>query len=538
MFLYLGLLATFLLLINAKQHNVLYIVVDDLRTELPVYGQSYIHAPNINSLANRGVVFEHTYVQQAVCSPSRNSFMSGRRPDQTKSWNFKYDFRMTEHGAEWTTLPGYFLKHGYLTFGTGKLFHEKLPPNGDGNLSWTDIPLQFDCNASNSGAGGASTYCDPNMEKCSVNGSTFAPNPRWCTINATLDGDGAHFEDLDTLKDATKKMHYAANNTKNTGQPFFLGVGLRKPHLDWRIPKGYLDFYPARENITLPLHRMPAPTLPQVAYHDVSRSDDEEKLWEGWGFVNPWVPMRNETVQEMRQHYYAAVSFMDMIVGKLLTELESTGLTNDTLVCFHSDHGWLLGENNMFRKFHNAELTTRVPLIISVPWLPDTFGLRALGITELVDIYPTLVELAGLPTPQKEIVPLAGCSQAAIFTSKNMTYTCKNYALSQYPRCPVDKNILWKRNWCIEVESSDFGWMGYSLRTVSWRYTAWFQWDGDTLSAKIPKSKINGTDGFYEELYHYNETVQNVMDDLDVVEVSKDNQNVAQDMYEQILRLL
>ena len=420
----------------AQLRNVLYVVVDDLRPELPIYGQALIHAPNTQRLAARGVVFDAAFCQQAVCSPSRNSFMSGRRPDLTQSWNFEFDFRRTPSGADWHTLPGWFLASGYLTLGTGKLFHEGLPANGDGTKSWTDVPIQFDCK--DSGAKGAGTYCDPDMVPCSTPGTADAPYPRWCVVNATEDGrgHGAYFEDVATVDDALAKLRYAVASSK----PFFLGVsnlalasmaashplcasapaarrgrlraqtwrarvsprvqvGLRKPHLDFRFPAPYLDRYPAVGDIELPARRTPPATMPQVAYHDTSRSPAEERLWAGWGFVDPWTPMRNGTVREMRLHYYGAVSFMDNLLGQLLDGLDASGAAGNTVVCFHSDHGWALGENNMFRKFGDTELTTRVPLVIAVPWLQATHGQRTSAFFELVDVFPTLVELAGLPAP-------------------------------------------------------------------------------------------------------------------------------------------
>lgn len=120
-------------------------------------------------------------------------------------------------------------------------------------------------------------------------------------MNATAEGDGAYFADRATVDDAVLKLRYAAANLEQHGQPFFLGVGLRKPHLDWRIPVPYLDLYPS---VPMPKHRRPPAHMPDVAYHDVARSDGERALWAGWGFVDPWTPMRNETVEDMRRHYY------------------------------------------------------------------------------------------------------------------------------------------------------------------------------------------------------------------------------------------
>ena len=160
--------------------NVLYVVVDDLRPELPSYGQGHIIAPALERLAARSVVFERAYCNQPVCSPSRNSFLSGRRPAHTKIWNFMSDFRAV--GPNWTTLPSQFKAHGYLTLGTGKIYHEGCPANGDGNKSWSQlVPVQFGCakgGASGGEANATGFYCDPDTPACSVAGTAETPNPR------------------------------------------------------------------------------------------------------------------------------------------------------------------------------------------------------------------------------------------------------------------------------------------------------------------------------------------------------------------------
>ena len=508
--------------------STLYIVVDDLRAGLPPYVQEpRLHVPNVLRLASGGLTFTHAYCQQPVCGPSRNSFMSGRRPDQTRSWNFKNDFR--EVGPDWTTLPSHFKSHGYLTLGTGKLYHEGLPPNGDGNLSWTDIPLQFDCH--NSSAQGAGTYCDPKMPSCTTtpDPSSGVPHPRWC-----VEEDTGFFADNATLGDARRKLDFAARHRRETGQPFFLGVGLRKPHLDWRVPRAFLDLYP--EEVPLARHQTAPDGLPPIAYHSVWRSDAEKRLWEGYGFRSPWVPMRNKTAATMRRFYYAATSFMDHFLGQLLDDLEDLGLDNDTIVCFHSDHGWSLGEGGNWRKFSLTELGTRVPLIIRDPRLPGGHGEKTDSFFELVDVFPTLSELAGLSLPTDR-VPLAGQSQASVVAQPRTAPPVKSVAVSQYPRCPVNDSVLWAMNWCIEVDRHDFGWMGYSLRTAgssAWRYNAWVPWNGTTLTAVWPVRPENGTNGFYHELFDYRGVNETCLDCLDTAEVAAQYPETALHLFQQL----
>jgi iduronate 2-sulfatase len=160
-----------------------------------------------------------------------------------------------------------------------------------------------------------------------------------------------------------------------------------------------------------------------------------------------------------------------------------------------------------------------VPLLVSVPWLPRAHGRRTAALVELVDVFPTLSALAGLPDPtiHPGDAPLDGISLLPLFSAGTGTGTGtgtetnesgkrkgRPFAISQYPRCPVnqtDPALLWQDNWCIEVSSSNFSWMGYSIRNDSWRYTAWFSWDGDALLPRIPSDPVNGSHGFYDELF-------------------------------------
>lgn len=188
----------------------------------------------------------------------------------------------------------------------------------------------------------------------------------------------------------------------------------------------------------------------------------------------------------MRRHYYAAATFMDDRVGELLDALEQSGKKESTIVLFHADHGWAPGENGMWRKFQLTELGTRAPLIISVPWLVQSHGKRSAVITELVDVLPTLSDLAGLPAPlvRPGEAPMGGVSLAPVLAA-GAESVGNGWALSVYPRCPTDPvgHGLWYNNWCIEVEREDIMYMGYSLRVHGWRYTTWQPWNGTTLQA-------------------------------------------------------
>jgi len=168
---------------------------------------------------------------------------------------------------------------------------------------------------------------------------------------------------------------------------------------------------------------------------------------------------------------------MDTHVGQILDALDATGLANDTVIIFHADHGWQLGEHAEWRKMTNFELATRVPLMISVPWLPQTHGKRTMAFAELVDIMPTVAELLDVPLMKNETID--GISLVPIFNGTAV----KNQSYSQYPRCCTDPKRLWYKNDCDQQNRTNFTHMGYSIRTAAWRYSEWYEWNGQNLTA-------------------------------------------------------
>ena len=262
---------------------------------------------------------------------------------------------------------------------------------------------------------------------------------------------------------------------------------------------------------------------------------------------------------------------MDYLVGQLLGEIEAAGLTQSTLIVFHSDHGWSLGENGDWLKFSLTELGTRVPLIIKAPHFPHSVGRRSAALVELVDIMPSVSELAGLPPPSVRHgdAPLDGISFAPLFAANQSAATSgqppplqlkfKSHVWAQYPRCPADGDFhdpqnasdLWHRNMCINTPSTGFQWMGYSLRTATWRYNAWFRWNGTSLTpilppcsggagaaVVVPAAPLNGTGGFYNELYQYAPPPLTDFDSLEVHEVGAANPAVVAEMHATLLTLI
>jgi iduronate 2-sulfatase len=389
--------------------NVLFIAVDDLRPELGAYGARHIVSPNLDRLAASGTLFERAYCQQAVCSPSRTSMLTGLRPDRTRVYDLETHFRTNVPDV--VTLPQHFRQQGYQTTALGKIYHGKL----DDTLSWS-VPLRR-----------------PNIPNHSYQ---LADNIRLNTLpgkqGRTYEAANAPdsvYEDAQTAQMAINQLRTWKN------KPFFLAVGFLKPHLPFVAPKKYWDLYDSTR-ITLPARQTPPDGAPAYAlpwgeiatYHNVPKQK----------------PMPTDEARRLIHGYYACVSFVDVQIGRVLDELRRLGLDKNTIVVLWGDHGWKLGDYGYWCKHTNYELDTRAPLLIRVPGQPTRNRVPAL--VEFVDVYPTLCAAAGLPTPGH----VQGQSLLGFVRGKQKTWD--KPALSQYPR----QNK-----------------MGYALRTDRYRYVRW-----------------------------------------------------------------
>lgn len=293
--------------------NVVLIVVDDLRPEMLVgYNQSVMHTPNLDALAESGTVFERAYCQQAICGPTRNSFLSGRRPQRTQCWNFVDSFR--EVGPDWLSLFGYFKLHDYLVLGTGKNYHPGLPKNDDGALSWsTDRP-----------------YVD--HTDAGWNKPSWASAPSLVMPDVTPASNLSHYRDGANLQAILDDFDYVTNASNSRGRPFFLSYGAHRPHLPWHIPEEMWDLYP--EEVPLPKHQEAPKGMPPIAFtYELDGKTTVDDLGNSYPIPFP----HNDTLppnatRDMRRAYYAAVSYTDHLIGILLDRLDSAGLTDDTVV--------------------------------------------------------------------------------------------------------------------------------------------------------------------------------------------------------------
>ena len=382
----------------AAKKNVLLICVDDLKPILGCYGDAIAKTPNLDGLAQRGVLFEKAYCNQAVCSPSRNALMCSLRPQSLGIYDLATHFRKTAPDA--VTLGEYFQKFGYRTEGMGKIFHVGHG-NYDDARSWS-IP---------SFRPKGSSYALPE----STEGARSSNNgPR-----------GAAFESADVPDDfysdgkiAAEAVARLKKASEAPDQPFFMAVGFLKPHLPFVAPKKYWDLIDPTQ-----IQLAKRTTAPDGAPVFAAQYGGELRAYKdmpGQGAID------ENTQRTLIHGYYAATSYMDAQVGKVLAELDRSGLSQNTIVVLWGDHGWHLGDHGMWCKHTNYEQAARIPLIVSAPGKKR--GMSTSALVETVDLYPTLAELAGLPAPDR----IDGKSFAAILD--NPRQLARDHVIHVYPR--------------------------------------------------------------------------------------------------------
>jgi arylsulfatase A-like enzyme len=371
--------------------NILFIAVDDLRPELNCYGQQHIHSPHIDRLASQGTIFKRNYCQVPVCGASRASLLCGVRPTSTRFVD--YTTRMDEDFPGAVSLPEHFKQNGYTTVSLGKIFH-----NADDQLSaWSRAPWSpTTANAEY----GWFDYADSNSLSIIRSHPEFKEGADWSKMR------GPAFEYPDVTDTAYKdgklaeKAIQELNAFAKEGKPFFLAVGFWKPHLPFNAPKKYWDLYDPGQ---IPMS--PNAFVPQNAPDEAIHTSGELR---NYALIPRKGPVSRDTARLLTHGYYACISYTDAQIGKLLDVMTELNLLENTIIVLWGDHGWNLEDHTMWCKHANFESSMRAPLIISAPGYFRKQETRAL--TEFVDIYPTLCELADLPKPNhldgQSLVPL------------------------------------------------------------------------------------------------------------------------------------
>lgn len=417
-----GLIAVLAHAAETKRPNVLFIAVDDLRPEVNASGSNVIKTPNLDRIAARGTTFDRAYCQQAVCSPSRSSLMTGRRPDATRVWDLETHFRTALPDA--ATVAQYFKNHGYHSMSMGKIFHGGF----DDPQSWS-VPSQYPKSPQYASEAALKMQNDPaNTDK---KGRARGPAVEDADVPDDTYADGK------IARLAVKTLGELKQSTK----PFFLAVGMLKPHLPFVAPKKYWDLYDPAKIYVPAFQKLPAGAPGFVGHTNgelASYADIPKN-----GVIDDALARR------LRHGYYAAISYMDAQVGLVLDALEKEGLADDTVIVLWGDHGWQLGEHGLWHKHTNFEVSARSPLIISAPG-QKAVGRKSLSLAEFIDIYPTLADLCGLPKPKD----VEGVSLKPVLD--DAAASVRPVAISQYPRSDGGKSL-----------------MGYSIRDDRWRLTLW-----------------------------------------------------------------
>jgi len=466
-----------------KKPNILFIAVDDLRPELGCYGSGVVKSPTLDKLAAEGMRFDRAYCQQAICSPSRASLMTGCRPETIDVVENTAYFR--ELNPDIVTLPQYFVANGYESVYCGKIYHGRMTDN---DHSWSRKPAWNRMKMRPLGWKNGGYALPENqaiwrknreamLAKYGEEGSSgliHGPAYECADVpdHTYVDGFSAR------LAIATMKDHLA----KKPDKPLFLGLGFHKPHLHFIAPKRYWDLYDP-EDIKLATRTQPPRDGAAVGLHE----SFELRVRHG---IPKSGPIPDDLSRTLLHGYYACVSYVDAQIGLVLAALEAAGLRDNTVIVVWGDHGWHLGDMGVWGKATNYEIGTHVPLIV---WTP---GMKARGkatrsIVELLDLYPTLCDLAGLPIP----VHCEGKSFREILDDPE--HEGKNVAVSQFPSPALRE---WAANplsvgmrqtffgplieqvegrimaqvgdaWDREFFENDL--MGYALRTDRYRLVVW-----------------------------------------------------------------
>jgi arylsulfatase A-like enzyme len=376
----------------AAPRNVLMIAVDDMRPDLGCYGAPHVHSPNIDRLAAGGMLFERAYCQQALCGPSRASLLTGLRPDSAGVHGNHAHYRDRHPDIE--TLPQLFKNRGYFTAACGKINHGVFPEEKAPKWDTMGDPPSWSVPAFRPGP--RYYYTEEGIEAAQGAFRRMFPErpiDEWdqylvfgpLTEAAPVE-DGVLYDG----QVADRAVRHLEEFGNKRDQPFFLAVGFIKPHSPYVAPAKYFDLYDPGKLATADRQEMPvgAPSFAGHGSGEKRRYTDQPKQGR----------FTTGNQRQTKQAYYACISFIDAQIGRVLDSLEENNLAENTVVVLWSDHGYHLGEKGLWGKTTNYELDTRVAFICRVPGMVSA-GRRCRALVELVDVYPTLVDLCGLPLP-------------------------------------------------------------------------------------------------------------------------------------------
>ena len=446
----------------AVRPNVLFIAVDDLRPELGCYGSDVAVTPHLDALAAGGLRFDRAYCQQAICRPSRASLMTGLRPESTGLFHNYVALR--DLNPNILTLPEHLIAHGYATSYVGKIFHHG---DEDDARSW-NVPAAKSIAGVARPKGG---YALPgNIRLRNENFRSMVAKYGDAARKGLASGpafekadvpDAAYIDGFNTRLAAKTLQQLAADD-----RPFFLAMGYKLPHLNWCAPAKYWDLYD-RDAIPMASQTDAPAGGAAMGLH----ASFELRTRSG---IPKDGPIPDDLARTLKHAYLASTSYVDAQIGLLLDELDAAGLTENTIVVVWGDHGWHLGDLGVWGKATNYEIATRVPLIVRVPG--QTGGESTDALVELVDLFPTLCELTGVPTPDDR----EGTSFVPLLDDPNRPW--KTAAFSQYPNPAL-------REWAANPLSPQMRetWFGPLIESVERRIVDQFPdaWDRDLFEQHL-----------------------------------------------------
>ncbi len=407
----------------SKKPNILLLYMDDLRPQLNAYGHEQIISPNIDALANRSVQFTQAYSNVSVCGASRASMLTGMLPTKTRFIN--YSTRVDVDTPNQVTLPRLLKNNGYTTISNGKIYHHLDDRVSDWDEVWR--PYAFD-----------------------KNDQGLSPLDYWQSLwrdyqlaeNIELykaTGTGPAYESADVSDNAyidgllTDKVIRDLKRLKTNDKPFLLTAGFIAPHLPFNAPTKYWDMYDRKE-IKQPYNNYVPKNAPK---RSISR----------WGEMRAYtgIPKQggvsDETAISLIHGYYATVSYVDALIGQIMTALTDLELDKNTIVILVSDHGYNLQEHTQWAKYTSYRTSTRVPLMIHLPAMEK--GSKSNALVDLIDVYPTVVELLDLKLPKHQLageslVPvlkdpsLDGKSHVFLKNGKGYTIQTQEYSYTEF----------------------------------------------------------------------------------------------------------
>ena len=401
---------------DKEQPNVLVFYVDDLRTELGCYGSETALTPNIDKLASDGVLFNKAYTQQAICSPSRMSTLTGLRPETLGIYSIFTPLRSVHKDV--VSMPQLFNKNGYKTVSIGKVYHHGTDDKKEWSVYYGKEP---------------NTYNNPDnialIDQLKSEGKRRVKGPAFESADV---GDEAY-------KDGRAAKYAIESLEKLKDDKFLMFVGLSKPHLPFNAPKKYWDLYDKSK------FKIPSRVKPKDAYRLAFTNWGELKMYNG---IPKAGDLDDELTRDLIHGYHASVSYIDAQIGKVMQTLEDLDLRKNTMIIFMSDHGYKIGEYGAWCKHSNLEIDTRVPLIISreTNYKKRIKGKTTDALVENVDLFSTLIDICGFET-----IPSDGKSLVPVIDNPKQTWD--TVATSVYAR---GKKI-----------------MGVTATNGQWRYTEW-----------------------------------------------------------------